>query len=230
MPFGKTYQEIIEMIKDALLYVPMCRAIVRRAGFVPGSGAGGSPKTLPLWLGGSYAAQSRFGYNAFNFPKGANLYPPLSLPSTHQHTLTDLANVAYVRMWVAWLGYDPLTSEVAFIPVYTNNMMPESLDAWIAPDGRTLEDWQADIDADSAPWPPPGAALDPIGGSQPGAVIGAKGEWYAPPIDALDDPTNVLLGVGVLVRGFVASMTFGDVAIQAAATPVSDAFNAYFFD
>lgn len=233
MSYRKTYTAITEMILRTVLDTNMARDIVRRSGVLQGRGTGGASKSMPIWLSGSYTVQSDDAYSVFNFPASAYIYPPFASSGTLQHTLTDLTNVAYVRMWVNWRSYNNVNSRVALIPIYTNNLNdPSELAAWIAPDGRTLAQWQSDIDASSAPWPPVGSALDPVGEAELGALgtVGIRGRWAAPPVDVLTDVTSVLVGVGALVRQQPNEIRLGDVAIQTAIAPVSDTFNAQYFE
>lgn len=234
MPFTRTYQELLEMISKALLDTQMCRNIVRRAGLQSSGGVAGSPAITAIWRGVNYApqdAQVAF-YTGQNLTPGAYIFPPFDSDGMGmQYALTDLTNVAYVRGCVSYAHGLNVDSSVAFMPIYSNNQQPTTLADWIAADGRTLADWDADLIGGTATWNPPGAVPDPAGTIAVGAGAGVfiRGPWYAPPLDALSpDITSVLFGVAALVKNLVTVDIYG-VEFQAAAAPVSDAFNDYFF-
>lgn len=215
------------MIRKGLLYVPMCRAIVRRAGLRPMEGVGGSPVCAVLWQGVNYAPQdapSR-AYVASNLDPGAYIYPPADDPPGLQSTLTSLTNVAYVRVVAFYhTGIAP-DSRVAFVPIYSSSMSPVTLSDWIAPDGRLLSEWHTDVVVDALPWPPYGAVID-LDNDHP-SLTDLTGTWAAPPLDALEDTATVLLGCALLVRD-LATIDMHRVEIQAVRSPVSDTFTEYF--
>lgn len=224
MSYSKTYQELVEMIRKGLLYVPMCRAIVRRAGVRPLRGISGSPVSAILWQGVNYAPQdaSSRAYQASNLDPGAYIYPPADAPPGLQHTLTNLSNVAYVRV-VAYYETGTGGNRVAFIPIYSSSMSPTSLSHWIAPDGRLLSEWHAEVVVDELDWPPYGAVTD-LDEENP-SYTDLTGAWAPPP--SLEDPTHVLLGCALLVRE-LATIEMFRVEIQAVKSPVSTTFTEYF--
>lgn len=226
MSYNKTYQEILEMIGKALLFVPMCRAIVRRAGLRPLEGVSGSPVSAILWQGVNYAPQDVSGrsYQASNLDPSAYIYPPADSPPGLQATLTNLTNVAYVRV-VAFYHTGTGGNRVAFIPIYSSSMSPLTFSDWIAPDGRLLSEWHDDVIVDELPWPPYGAVED-LDLENPTA-LDLTGTWAPPPLDALEDSSTVLLGCALLVRQ-LATIDMFRVEIQAVKSPVSSTFTDYF--
>lgn len=91
MPFGYTYKEIREMIRDVVLTTPMARDIVRKSGFRPGAGVRGIPRGGEK--GWALAKKSDADYDVWWVPNGPymrNWFTDPELEGLDQRVRTDV--------------------------------------------------------------------------------------------------------------------------------------------
>lgn len=258
MSFPRTYGAIERMIRNWLITTANARDIVRKAGIRSTSGdfVGHSEN---LWAQGwawNTIIDLPWSLNAFSRPGVWGLWPtrswllkPFAVPG--QYAYADLRGVAFTRAVLAVSDgfYNPT---YAWVPAYsarlnpmeTGDETPLSLAEWLAPDGRTLLEWDEDLRPGGArvfSWPPIGACYPiqtiPATSGPLAPVRGCHaGRWAPPPRDALGtdevvcataviaNPTEEELATNAYTFGLRAQVQLQSVAEDGAA------WRAYFTD